>query len=910
MTETKLASPTDSAGAGSRARFRTWMLAAVLGLGTLALYWPVTQHAFVDYDDDLYVTANVHVQQGLTPGNLQWIFCHLVCGNWHPVTMFSHLVDCQLYGLRPWGHHFTNISLHAANAVLLFLWLYRVTGARWRSAGVAALFAWHPLHVESVAWVAERKDVLSTGFGWLALLFYTHYAAGRPAGNPASAMNSDDASLAHNRSRFYWLAWGGFALGLLSKPMLVTWPFLLLLLDYWPLERFHLAGWRRLWREKIPFFALAAAASLVTFLVQKWSGAVKTLEVMPLGMRCENAVISYCRYLFKLFWPVDLAVFYPQPASWPLGQVLLAGGFLGLLTLWFWRERRRYPFLLVGWLWFIGTLVPVIGLVQVGIQAMADRYSYIPSVGLLILIVWGGYELSRRWRQQAIVLSLAVLAGILLSAAVTRQQIGYWEDSETLFRHALKVTADNDVARNNLGMALLDKNQTNAAISEFQAALHLKPNCVEAHNNLGNALIRQGETDAAITQYQETIRLEPALAAAHNNLGTSWLLKGQTNAASRQFQEALHLQPDYVDARYNLAVLLATLGQTNEAIHQYQEILRYKPDDAGARYALGCLLDQTGQSEQAITQLQTTIRLKADLPGAHNNLGNMLAKQNRIDEAIRQFQAAIRLQPVDFEAHNNLGNLLATKGQTEAATSQFQEALRLKPDYADAHFNWGNLLAKTGHPDTAVREFQAALNLKPDDAEVHYKLGNLFAKLGQVDAAMDQFQAALRLKPAFPEAYNNLGNLLAKQGRTDEAAAQFQEAIRLKPDYADAHYNLGQAWLKQGRLEESISQFQTVVQLSPEFAPAHYYLGLVLTKTGQANAALPQFQAALRLNPNDAAAHDKLGIVLGGQGQLDDAILEFQAALQLKPDYAEASNNLARALELKGAPNPERGVPR
>ena len=372
ITETKRASPAYFAGAGNRARDRTWLLAALLGLGTLALYWPATQHAFVNYDDDLYVTHNLQVQKGLSLESLQWLCGNLVCGNWHPVTMFSHLVDCQLYGLRPWGHHFTSIGLHALNAMLLFLWLSWLTGARWRSAGVAALFAWHPLHVESVAWVAERKDVLSTCFGLLALLLYTGYARERQTGNQELATKPVGGSLAFYRSPAYWLAWGFFALGLLSKPMLVTWPFLLLLLDYWPLERFQPGRWRGLLIEKIPFFALAAAASVVTFLVQKRAGAVQTLEVIPLGARvgkCGDFIAAICSNCLAggaggVLSPARVLAAGLGAAGGPVprrvhGLVLVGNG--------------GVTFLLVGWLWFLAMLVPVIGLVQVGIQAMADR---------------------------------------------------------------------------------------------------------------------------------------------------------------------------------------------------------------------------------------------------------------------------------------------------------------------------------------------------------------------------------------------------------------------------------------------------------------------------------------------------------------------------------------------------------
>jgi tetratricopeptide (TPR) repeat protein len=890
--------PTGESTSVKRTRFPVWMLAAVLGLLTFALYTPVLRHGFVAYDDDQYVTANLEVQHGLTPENIRWAFTSEVDANWHPLTMLSHMLDCQLYGLRPWGHHLTSLLLHALNTVLVFLLLHRLTGFKWRSAMVAALFGWHPLHVESVAWVAERKDVLSTCFGLLTLLLYSAYAQGRKTKDSGAA--EAGASPAFYVSGRYWLAWVCFALGLLSKPMLVTWPFVLLLLDYWPLQRFQPGRAWRLVVEKLPFFALAAAASLMTFHVQQQTGAMKILENLTLASRCENAVISYGRYLLKLIWPVDLAFFYPYPGHWPAGWVVLAGALLAGISIMVWLARRRYPFLPVGWFWFLGTLVPVIGLVQVGIQAMADRYTYIPSLGVFMLVVWGVAELARHWRQERLAGALAALVAVILCAA-TWHQIGFWQNSEILFHHSLKVTADNEVARNNLGTVLMDRGDVDAAMTEFKAALQDRATCVEALNNLGNAFKQKGQTQAAVDEYETAIRLQPGFADPHNNLGTILLAQGQTNAAFQEFQTAVRLRPDYVEARNSVAVLLVLAGRTNEAITQFQQILKLRPNYPDVRYNFGSLLARSGQTDLAIGQFQEALREKPDDPQVHFELGNALASQGQADEAIAQLQAAVLLKADWPEAHNNLGNALAKQGETEAAVREFQEALRLQPDYADAHYNWANLLAKNGQTAEAIAQFQQTLSLRPDDAGTHYKLGNLFARTGRTDEAMSQFQAAIRLAPDFAEAHNNLGNLLSARNRTDDAIAQFQAAVRSRPDYRDAHYNLASAFYKLGRVDDAIGEFQTVTRLTPDFAPAHHYLAVALAKAGRATDAIAEFHAAIRLKPDYAAAHDQLGLVLGGQGRLDDAIVEFREALRLRPDSADASNNLARALEMKAA---------
>ena len=585
----------------NRPRQPAWLLAVLLALVTISVYWPALSHDFVNYDDPLYVTANVHVQTGLTGDNLGWAFCHPVVGNWHPLTMLSHMLDCEVYGLNPRGHHLTNVLLHAANTALVFLLLRSLTGTTWRSLMVAALFGLHPLHVESVAWVAERKDVLSAFFGLLCLMAYTRYAqrqsrverrASKAKEYPPGAQLQQPSILAPRPSPLaYFLALIFFALGLMSKPMLVTLPFVLLLLDYWPLNRIRRSelgtrNFTSLLLEKTPFFALAAVMSVVTYAVQQHTGMMHSLENVPLGDRAGNALISYCRYLGKLFWPADLAVFYPYPARWPSFQVSLAGGLMAGVSAFVFVRRTRHPWLLMGWLWFCGTLVPVIGLVQVGGQAMADRYSYIPSLGIFILAVWGAYELAQPWRHHELALGGAGCVAIILCLGLTRQQLGYWQNSETLYRHALAVTKNNYLAHHNLGIALFKQGQVDEAISQYREALRLKPDYAEAHYDLGSALAANNQTDEAIVEFQTAIRLEPDYAAARVNLGTALGREGRMDEAIGQYREALRLQPDNAELRYDLGTALGMQGRMDEAIVQFQEALRLQPDYTAARYNL------------------------------------------------------------------------------------------------------------------------------------------------------------------------------------------------------------------------------------------------------------------------------------------------------------------------------------
>jgi tetratricopeptide (TPR) repeat protein len=561
---------------------------------------------------------------------------------------------------------------------------------------------------------------------------YARYArCARGAGREARGAGGNSVS--------YWFALLFFACGLMSKPMLVTWPFVMLLLDYWPLQRFKVQGSgfriRSLVVEKIPFFALAAAASVVTFVVQRNGGAVVAMENLPLGERAGNALVSYCRYLGKMFWPTDMAIFYPHPGHWPVAEVLLAGVFLAGISALVFMRRRRQPFLLMGWLWFVGTLAPVIGLMQVGQQAMADRYTYIPSVGVLILTIWGAHELAGHWRHHAMLLSLAGTAAVVLCMALTRHQLGYWRDSETLFRHALKITQNNYFARNSLGAALANKGHINEAIREYLESLRLNPDFPDTHNNLGDALSKQGQTDGAISQFREALRLKPGIAEVHYNLGLALAEKNQFDEAMAQFQEAIRFKPDYAEPHSDLGNALARKGQINRAISEYREALRLKPD----------------------------------FPDALNNLGNALFNQGQTDGAISQFREAIRLKPGIAEVHYNLGLALAEKNQIDEAVAQFQEAIRFKPDYAEAHNNLGAALCNTGKIDEAISEDQEAIRLKPDYAEAHNNFGAALVRKGRIDEAISQFREALRLKPDYAVAQNNLAKALELKGRTNDA---------------------------------------------------------------------------------------------------------------------------------------------
>jgi len=524
------------------------LICLLLGLIALAVYWHVTNHEFIYYDDPLYVIENHHVRAGLTLKSFAWSFNFKEKDRtyWHPLTWLSHILDCQLYGLNPGMHHLTNLVLHVASSILLFLVLSRMTGALWKSAFVAALFALHPLNVDSVAWVAERKNVLSTFFWMLTMLTYAYYSK-------------------QPNTYKYLLTFFCFALGLLAKPMLVTLPFVLLLLDYWPLGRLRhptTPSAFRLVLEKVPFFVLSGVGIYLSASSVEGLGTVIPMELRPMELRVANALVSYVSYIGKMIWPQGLAIHYPYPDMVPTWKATCAGLFLVLVSLVVFPAIKRKPYLSVGWLWFLGTLVPVTGLVQVGLwPAMADRWAYVPLIGLFIMIAWGVCDLVARWSRKKTVLASLSLAILLVLMILSWTQVRYWKNSIALFEHALNVTMNNVPAHNNLGKSLAKRGEIAEAIIHFSEALRIKPRYAKAHYNLGLAFANQDRTTEAIIHFSEALRIKPGLAEAHHNLGVALMRKGKIVDAIAHFREALIIRPDFSSAHSNLKIALELKGE-------------------------------------------------------------------------------------------------------------------------------------------------------------------------------------------------------------------------------------------------------------------------------------------------------------------------------------------------------------
>jgi protein O-mannosyl-transferase len=633
-------SPTDEANKNKK-----FSICLFLIMTTLAVYWQVQSHEFIYYDDIEYVRENVNVKAGLTPASIVWAFTTSHATNWHPITWLTHMLDYQLYGSHPQGHFLTNLFFHIANALLLFLVLLRMTGAIWQSGFVAALFALHPFNVESVAWISERKNVLSTLFWLLTMWAYIRYVE-----TPTI--------------RKYGLVVLFLALGLMSKPMLVTLPFVLLLLDYWPLRRWRIGNQNeslvdektenqtflsRLILEKVPLLVLVIGSIITTFTVQKIGGAVKSIETFPMQERLINALVSYLSYLKMMIWPRGLSVLYPHPENaLPVWKGLIAGVLLILLTLWVIRNAHRMPYLVIGWFWYLGTLIPVIGLVQVGVQAMSDRYAYVPLIGIFIIIAWGLPDLLAKWNHQEKI--PVIFAGLLIPLmVVTWMQVKHWKDGVTLWKHTIEVQPN------------------------------MYPEFARAYNNLGFALKKEGRIADAMIQYKTAIKINPEFSKPYNNLGS----------------------------------ILKSINKTEEAIVFFKEAIRVKPDSASAYSNLGSTMLQQGKMDEAIINFKEAIRISPENAWAYTNLGTALAKKGELEEALVHFKEAIRIKPDLAMAHANIGMALTQKGELIESMVHFREAIRINPGYAIAHFSLGNALFKNGETKKAINHFREAVRLNP-----------------------------------------------------------------------------------------------------------------------------------------------------------------------------------------------------
>jgi tetratricopeptide (TPR) repeat protein len=721
-------------------------------VSTAAVYWQVSRFDFVNYDDPTYVTENPNVLQGFTWEGIKWAFTSFYASNWHPLTWLSLMLDRELFGTGPRAFHLVSVLLHIANTVLLFIVMVRLSGASWPSFFVAAAFGLHPLHVESVVWVAERKDALSTLFWMLTMLAYVRYVE-RPTVGRYAAISAV------------------YALGLMAKPMLVTLPFVLLILDWWPLERIkphsqaesasatdYKCTVSHLVLEKIPLFVLSALSGVMTFIAQRSGGTMSGLQVFSLSNRISNALVSYASYIVKMFWPSGLTVFYPHPqgnlADWKIIASLAV--LVGVSILVFVCRRRRY--LMAGWLWYLGTLVPVIGLVQVGTQGMADRYTYIPLTGLFIMAAWSVRDIASRWRYKK---ALTAAVGPILYAALmvcTFRQVGYWQDSITLFGHAINVTTGNYVAHNNLGTALAEKGDIEAAMKQFEATLAIRPDDIDAHYNLAKALAKTGRTQEAAEHYNKV----------------------------------LNLKPDAADVFVALALEQTEQGQFEQAAATYRKGLEAAPQDGALHSGLGLVLLQMGRVDEAITELQTAVKLKGDSK-AYCNLGAAVSSKGQLDEATVYYKKSIRLDPKNAEAYFNLGNMYLSQGRLPEAVAEYKKAIDARPGYVKAYGNLAVALAQIGKLGEAVESFRRVVELEPNNPDAHFNLASALADKGLVNEAAGHLRKVVDLAPQDVNARCMLADLLVRQHKVEQAIAEYEEVLKTDPTHQRARLGLQKA---------------------------------------------------------------------------------------------------------------------
>jgi tetratricopeptide (TPR) repeat protein len=875
---------------------RAALICALLGAATLAALWPVVHGSFTFFDDDDYIVNNPHVRGGLSWANAVWAFSTGYQCNWHPLTWLSHILDVELFGMRPGWHHFGNLVLHTANSLLLFLLLEGLTRAPWRSALVAAWFALHPLHVESVAWVAERKDVLSTLFFLLTLMAYARYVRGLQAaecpksevrnpkseGNPKPEIRSAECEARSPQFSIfnfqcalrapkaaYVLSLALFALGLMSKPMLVTLPFVLLLLDYWPLGRFGLGvpaslaapapsdesgprisdfglrtshfGFRvsdflrisdfglrtsrrlplELVLEKIPFFCLALGSCIVTYVVQQKGHAIVTalLPVLPLPSRVANAIASYWKYLGKTVWPVDLAVFYQHPdlcypsRQWPAGMIAVGALLLALVSLYALARLRRRPWLAVGWFWYVGTLVPVIGLVQVGSQAMADRYTYVPLIGIFVAVVWGVAEAAASYGLGRWQLAAAGLASVAACGLLARKQAGYWRDDYTLFAHDLAVIGNNPVGHFHLAINLKNQGKYSEALAYLQKAREEAPDYAPTYRAAAGIWEALGDLPVAVLAYQDALRLAPGDDWLCNRLGELLWKLGRREEALERYRQALRLKPDSAQAHYNLGLALLELGQKETAAEHLSAAARlgFRSSDALARL-VETLLEE-GRLSEAEARCQDWVRAAPASAQARINLGVVLWRRGRAADAIAQYSQAVRLNPGLAVAHFDLGTAWSSLGRFEDAAAEFATASKLKPDYLEALTGWGRALAGQGKFKEAQAPFEQAARLCPTNVEVQLYLASALQVAGQSNQAATVFATALRLDPKLAAKTVQAGRALAAQGQVAGAMARFTTALWLKPDDPDAHEGLGLLLKQQGKAQEGESHLREAARL-------------------------------------------------------------------------------------------------
>lgn len=716
----------------------------LLLITTFFIYSQTIHNGFLSFDDNLYVTENPIVKKGLSYDNIVRAFNFTKKGDltyWHPLSLLSHMIDIQLFGLNPAGHHFSNIIIHTLNTVLLFLLFSSMTRKLWQSAFLATLFALHPINVDTVAWIAERKNLLSTFF-WLLTMFAYFYYSKKPG------------LLRYIPVFLFMLT------GLFCKPMLVTLPCILLLMDFWPLERLkrfpniRFKDNLHLIYEKLPLFGLSIFWSQISSLSMQYLELEIPLDQNPMKIRIANAILSYVKYIQNMFWPYDLSIYYPYPQSMPpLWQIILAFSLLSILSILILKMMKTKPWLTFGWLWYVGTLVPVLGLVQNGLwPEIADRWAYVPMIGLFIIISWSIPELLNKWHIKKQAITIIAIFFIIAMTITTWYQIKYWSSSLKLFSHAIQVTRNNPVSQYNLANEFQKLKNYSKAIEHYNKALQLKPDAAYIHNNLGAVFIEEGKLEKAFYHISKALEIDSEFMGAHINMGNLLNKSGQPQEAIQHYIKVLNDNPNAEKVHYNLGLAFEKIGQHNEATKQYQLELKNNPNDAETTNSLGNIFLKLGNTQEAIRYFSITLSLDPNFYRALISLGGIYTQAGKQNDAIKYYYQAIAINPELSEVHYNLGVILRGQNNIQKAVNHFYEAVRINPNFLEAHIHLGNAFANLNQIDQAIKHIKEVLRIKPDYAEMHYYIAMLFIKQNNIDPAIQHFYQATLINPNFEAA--------------------------------------------------------------------------------------------------------------------------------------------------------------
>lgn len=849
-----------------------------MGLLTVAAFFPVLHNGFVDWDDDVNIVDNLNYR-GLGWQQLRWMFTNLDMGHYQPLSWLTLGLDYVLWGMNPFGYHLINLILHGASAAIFYFVALRLLATAFRksspseelpfrvaAAFAALLFSLHPLRVESVAWVTERRGLLAGLFFLLSVLCY---------------LRANDI-LVGNAPRLRWLAAAvtTYGLSLLSKASALGLPIVLLALDVYPLARLsgEVREWlgsekRKVWWEKLPFLVLALAALVGAFLAEYQRGAMRSLQEFGIISRIGQAFFGLTFYLWKTlvpsgFLPVYSVVADSIPAYWsfqPMEEMVLALSIIISLTITIllFLFRRRWPAGLAAWVCYVAMLAPVLGFVRIAGQIAADRYSYLSCLGWPILAAGGAIYFCRLWTAGRIgfgrfvlaaPLSVAVLVGL---GILTWRQTQVWHDSETLFGHVLNVAPRSKMAHVQLGYVLASQGELDEAVKHYRLALQVDPDYPIALFDLGDALSQQGKLDEALQHYRHVIRLSPGFVITYQRLGNLLAQQGKLEEAADSYRRAIEMSPNFDVAHNNLGLVLAAQGKLDEATQHYRKALDLNPE-----FAL-----------------------------AHVNFGDALVLRGTVDEAIGHFRKALEIEPGLVVAHYSLGRALARKGLLAEASGEYM-AVKSDSTIAVAYYDLGNAYFRRGEYRQAAEQYRQSVKINPDYAVAYFSLGNALSKMGQAQAAIEQYRQAVKHDGEYAEAYSNLGTALEAEGKLEEAIRAYRRAIELKPRYAPARYNLGNALVTRGEVEAAIEAYRSAIQIDPRHAPAHFNLGLLLGEQRDVDGAIGQFRSVIELEPKDAEAHYQLGRFLAHTGKVDEAAREFREALRIEPGFAQAKQSL------------------